>query len=324
MQRPTARAPHPLRRLRKTWAPLCPSRGTWCRKWPCSCFKRCPKSVSSSRLRPPSSPSGGTEGGVQRGGRTDSGDPGYARRRSRRGHRRPPTQPLGAYGAPLPGRLVASMQCFGRVPIEPHRHRRRIVASWREIRRNLLPVKTIPKSAFTTTYWQYRPLGITELAEGLPFSGGFDFSLQLHAHENRWHLRRSLWAGRTRSRARRLLVIATTRDMFDPESWVRCLVVNANTLRLRQDSLGCAVLRGADPWAKDGPLVYRSRQKDVPDDAVWLMVPTDDYRVPSPSWGEGQSTAASRRRCRSSFPIRTATMPTSRDTFGDGSAITAG
>ncbi len=74
--------------------------------------------------------------------------------------------------------------------------------------------------------------------------------------------------------------------MFDPESWVRCLVVNADTLRLPQDNRGCALLRGADPWANDGPLVYRSRQKDVPDDAVWLMVATCDYRVPAPSWGE--------------------------------------
>ena len=218
--------------------------------------------------------------------KTDSGGPDYARRRTRRGHRRPPTQLLRAYGAPLPERLVASMQCFGRSPIEPYRHRSRVVASWRGFRRGLLPVKTIPKSAFTTTYWQYRPLGTTELADGLPFSGGFDFSLLLNSHENRWHLRRSLWAERSRSRARRLLVIATTRDMFDPESWVRCLVVNAGTLRLPQDELGWAVLRGADPWANDGPLVYRSRQKDVPDDAVWLMVPTCNYRLPAPSWGE--------------------------------------
>lgn len=217
---------------------------------------------------------------------TVSGGPDYARRRTRRGHRRPSTQPLRAYGAPLPERLVASMQCFGRAPLELHRHRRRMVRSWRDFRRSLLPSKTTPKSAFTTTYWQYRPFGTTELAAELPFSGGFDFSLLLHAHENRRHLRRSLWAERSRSRVRRLLVIATTQDMFDPESWVRCLVVNAETLRLPQDELGWAVLRGADPWANDGPSVYRSRQKDVPEDAVWLIVPTCDYRLPSPSWGE--------------------------------------
>ena len=217
---------------------------------------------------------------------TDSGDPDFARRRARRGHRRPWTQLSCGYGRRLPERLVASMQCFGRVPIEHYRHRSRVVASWRAAQLNLLPVKTTPKSAFTTTSWRYRPMDSTELAEEHPCCGGFDLSLRLHACENRRHLRRSLQVGRLRSRVNRLIVIASAQDVFEPEVWVRCLVVNVDTLRLPEDSLGYAVLRGADPGTNDGPLVYRCRQKDVPDDAVWLVVPTTDYCAPAPSWGE--------------------------------------
>ena len=83
--------------------------------------------------------------------------------------------------------------------------------------------RRLPKSAFTAVDWQYDPSALTALAAGHPFCGGFELRVRLHRHENRWHLRRSLQVGALRSRSRRLVVIASARDIFDRESWVRCL-----------------------------------------------------------------------------------------------------
>ena len=110
--------------------------------------------------------------------------------------------------------------------------------------------------------------------------------MRVHCGENRRHLQRSLKAGRARARSRRLIAVASARDLFEPESWVRCLVVNADTLQLPADDPGHAVLRSAEPSQSDGPLAYRSRQQDVPEDAVWLVVPTSNYRSPSVWWGK--------------------------------------
>ena len=221
------------------------------------------------------------------------GNPDLAQRPApRRGYRTPLVQPSGPYTAPLPDGLAKSMRFCGRVPLERCRHRRRVVEFWRAARLTLLPVKTVAKSDFTTTDWRFRPLEVTELAEGHPYCGGFEFLLRLHASENRWHFKRSLQVGRLRVRARRLIVIASVQDKFEPMSWVRCLVVNADTLSLPKGSPGHAVLRGAQPSPTEGPPVYRSRRKDVPEDAVWLTVPTSTYRNPAPSWGESTESHA--------------------------------
>ena len=104
------------------------------------------------------------------------------------------------------------------------------MAFWRAARLNLLPTTTSPKSAFTLADWRYEPIASTELSAGQPYCGGFILSVRLHRNENRWHLRRSLMTWRQRSR--RLVVIASAGDMFQPEAWVRCLVVNTDSLNL--------------------------------------------------------------------------------------------
>ena len=48
--------------------------------------------------------------------------------------------------------------------------------------------------------------------------------LRLHCNENRWHLQRSLRIGRSQSRVQRLIVIASVRNLFDPDSWVALLL----------------------------------------------------------------------------------------------------
>ena len=178
------------------------------------------------------------------------------------------------------------MRCFGRAPISHYRHRRWLVAFWRAVKLNLLPAKTLPKSAFTAVDWQCDPSALTVLAAGHPFCGGFELRVRLHRHENRWHLRRSLQVGALRSRSRRLVVIASARDIFDRESWVRCLVVDAETLCLPKQSRRWVAVRGADPSSVDAPVVHRRQHKDVPDGAVWLIVPTSAYCPPAADWWE--------------------------------------
>ena len=119
---------------------------------------------------------------------TATADPGPQQRRSRRGHRRPLTQPSRVRGADMPDKLAKSTGCFGRVPIEQYRHRRRLVAFWRAARLNLLPRRTRAKSAFTAPDWRYEPISSTVLAATHPYSGGFVLRLRVHHHENRWHL----------------------------------------------------------------------------------------------------------------------------------------
>ena len=178
------------------------------------------------------------------------------------------------------------MRCFGRVPVSHYRHQRWLVAFWRAVKLYLLPVKTLPKSAFTAVDWQYEPSALTGLAAGHPFCGGFELRVRLHRHENRYHLRRSLQVEGLRARRRRLFVIASARDLFEPESWVRCLVVDADTLCLPKQSRGWVAVRGADPSSVDAPVVHRRKQKDVPDGAVWLIVPTSAYCPPAADWEE--------------------------------------
>ena len=211
-------------------------------------------------------------------------EPGYARREARRGYRRPRTQPSRTYGAPLPENLPKAMRCCGRAPIEHYRHRLRIVAFWRAARLNLLPAKTIPQVRRSpqrtgdTSQWTARTWPLAIPTARASFSA-CDFTATRTD---------GICAARCRPRACEpdvSSVIASIRDMYQPTAWVRCLTVNADTLRLPKHAQGCAVVRVADPSASDGSIANRRRQKDVPDDAVWLIVAESDYRQPSPNWG---------------------------------------
>ena len=135
------------------------------------------------------------------------------------------------------------------------------------------------------TDWQYLPITTTGLAKRYPYSGGSILRLSLHPHENRSHLKRSLKADKSGGRARRLVVIASVQDMFEPTSSVRCIVVNSYTLHLEEGDPHAVVLLTADPLSV-ADNVHRREQKDVPADALWLIVPTPDYRAPSTIWGQ--------------------------------------
>jgi len=159
------------------------------------------------------------------------------------------------------------------------------MAFGQELRFYLFPRRTRAKSAFTIIDWQYTPLASTDVAEAYPYCGGFVLKFRVHDNENRRHLRRSLRSCRSRTRLKRLVVVASANDMCTPMSWVRCLVVNVEALRLPKRTRGWVVARSADPSLVNGRVWFRSRQITVPDDAVWLVVPESQYVEPSSCWG---------------------------------------
>ena len=150
-----------------------------------------------------------------------------APRQVRRQHRRPTTQLPRTYGNTTPEVLARSIRCSGRVPIDLRKPRPWRPSFWQTIKDLFLSNSTNPKSAFTLTDWQYQPITPTGLAKRYPYSGGSILRLSLHPHENRSHLKRSLKADKSGVRARRLVVIASVQDMFEPTSLVRCIVVNS-------------------------------------------------------------------------------------------------
>ena len=74
--------------------------------------------------------------------------------------------------------------------------------------------------------------------------------------------------------------------MFEPTSLVRCIVVNSYTLHLEEGYPRAVVLLTADPLSLAEPNLHRLEQRDVPADALWLIVPTSNYPAPSTFWGQ--------------------------------------
>ena len=99
-------------------------------------------------------------------GEADSDRPGLARRQPLRSQRQPGNRPARPFQGSTHEKLARSMRCFGRVPISHYRHRRWLVGFWRSVKLSLLPVKALPKSAFTAVDWQYEPSALTGLAAG--------------------------------------------------------------------------------------------------------------------------------------------------------------
>ena len=213
-------------------------------------------------------------------------DENAAPRQIRRQHRRPATQPPRTYGNCTPEVLARSIRCSGRVPIDHRKPRPWRPSFWQTLKDAFVSSSTNPKSAFTLTDWQFQPISPTGLAKRYPYCGGSMLRLSLHPHENRSHLKRSLKADKSGGRARRLVVIASVQDMFKPTSLVRCIVVNAYTLHLEEGDPHAVVIRTADPLSVAESTVRRREQKDVPADALWLIVPRSDYRAPSTIWGQ--------------------------------------
>ena len=211
--------------------------------------------------------------------------PDAAPRQIRHQHRQPATQLPRPYGNCTPEVLARSIRCSGRVPLDRLEQRMWHLSAWQTTKEIFLPSPTNPKPAFALTDWEYEPITPTGPAKHYPYCGGSMLRLSLHRHENRSHLKRSLKADKSGRRARRLVVIASVQDMFEPTSLVRCIVVNSYTLQLEEGGHAVAI-RTADPLSVEEPTVHRCEQKDVPADALWLIVPKSNYRTPSTFWGQ--------------------------------------
>ena len=210
----------------------------------------------------------------------------YTQRPHRRSHRRPLTQPSRPIGLYRPEHMIQSTMRNGRVPVEYYRHPNRFIAWIQRLRVNFFLARSSPKPAFQIMAWSYDPA--TTATPGITHSnsGAFIVSFRLRRTENRWHLRRTFQSGKVIDREARLIAVASVKDLVDKEAWVRCLVVNPYTLSLPKDRIGWCGVHSADPIVCNGPTVYRSKHKDVPDDAMWLIVPDPDHSPPLSVWGQ--------------------------------------
>ena len=213
----------------------------------------------------------------------------YVQRPHRRPHRRPltqPSRPPNPCGMFLPQNLVESIPRSGRVPIENYLHPRKLVNLWRLLRLNFLTFKTAPKPAFLIADWRFEPRYSSQSGTHCRYLGGFILSLTLHQNENRWHLRRSLRHSKGRTRNRRLVAVASAQDLVEPTAWVRCMVVDTDQMDLPKGDYGKVAMASADPLAHNGSTSYRLRQKNVPDDAIWLISIDSSHTEPYASWSQ--------------------------------------
>ena len=220
----------------------------------------------------------------------------YVQRPHRRPHRRPltqPSRPPDPCGTFLPQNLVESIPRSGRVPIENYVHPRKLVNLWRLSRLNFLTFRTAPKPAFLIADWRFEPRHSSQPGTHCRCLGGFILKLTLHQNENRWHLRRSLRHSKGSTRNRRLVVVASAQDLVEPTAWVRCMVVDADQMDLPKGDYGKVALASADPLAHNGSTSYRLRQKNVPDDALWLISIDSSHTEPCANWGQTPELAES-------------------------------
>ena len=220
----------------------------------------------------------------------------YVQRPHRRSHRRSltqPSRPPNPCGTFLPQNLVKSIPRSGRVPIENYVHPRKLVNLWRLSRLNFLTFRTAPKPAFLIADWRFIPRHSSRPGTHGRCLGGFILNLTLHQNENRRHLRRSLRHSKSSIRRRRLVVVASTQDLIEPTAWVRCMVVDTDQMDLPKGDYGKVALASADPLAHNGPTSYRLRQKNVPDDALWLVSIDSSHTEPCANWGQNHESVES-------------------------------
>ena len=220
------------------------------------------------------------------GGGTVAAGEASSKPRVRGSRRRFLTKPATVDGTVRSEALMAAMRDFGRVPAVYSKMRLVPWGLWRDLRLVLFPTGTMPKSAFTVMEWHYRPVESIHSPTRPSYAAGAVLRFVLHVHENRHHLRRSLMTGGSGSRDRRLVVIASAPDLAKPRAWVRCLSIDASRLLLPNDERGHIVVptTGGGRFG-DGPQ-FRCRRHEVPDNALWLVVPATSQHSPTALWGE--------------------------------------
>ena len=183
--------------------------------------------------------------------------------------------------------LVDLVRQTGLVPLKgrPHPSRLRTLDRW--LKRNLFMLDIDPKPAFAIKSWRFDLARDPDSPVFFEHSVGFTLQVELEEGESRSHLLHSLKNGRRGNKrigkrtAPRLVAIAPVEALADPTMWVRCLAVDASA----------AVMPNAQqsmidvPSDYEGGSVFRARQKDVPDHALWLFCRGQGQTQPGPDWG---------------------------------------
>lgn len=206
------------------------------------------------------------------------------RRRHRLGRRTPLTQMAAPIDPPAAWSLAESIGVHRRVPLQYTRPRFWPRALWSWFRRTYTARETDPKSGFPIESWKYK-LGRDLEDEGMFRHGsGFAFEFRLAAGQNGHHLLRS---ARAQKKAKeRMIAIASADEAVNPEAKVRCVLVDAETLRLAGDDPRYAVALSADKPKGGQRRVFRQKNWKIPEDALWLVHPTQPDREPTKEWGQ--------------------------------------
>ena len=202
----------------------------------------------------------------------------------RRPHRHPLFQPVFASAGYQGQALIGLVRQSGCVPLFGYPHPSRIRSAGRWIKRNFWTFDTDPKPAFAITGWDYRrqrDLGSSHFPE---HSIGFILSFELEERESPSHFLHSLKSAKQCEQ--RLVAIAPVEALADPTAWVRCLVVNAYNTDISPDQKRRVAVQATRVTALPNGSVFRARQKDIPDDALWLICRAPAQTPPGPDWGQ--------------------------------------
>ncbi len=145
----------------------------------------------------------------------------------------------------------------------------RVVNFLRQLYINWVCCNTSPKPVFEVINWRYIPVD-TINAEGLyNNSRGSILAIELGPGESSKHFISSLQPKKATNT--RIIVIASSNDMSNNHSWVRCIRVNAFDVKSKDGKPKHIALSSepGDDWTL--PWVFFKKAKDVPKDALWLV-----------------------------------------------------
>ena len=204
------------------------------------------------------------------------------RREHRLGRRTPLTLLAAPIDSPASRSLVDAIGHGHRVPLQLTRPRLRPRALWLWFRRTYTVRETEPKSGFPIESWKYVLGSDPEVEDLFRHGSGFVLEFRLAAGENGNHLMRS---ATSQARAKeRMVAVASAAEAVDPEAMVRCLLVDAETLRLAESDPRYVVVLSADRPKRGQQRVFQRANRDIPEDALWLVHPTPAAN-PTAEWG---------------------------------------
>ncbi len=205
------------------------------------------------------------------------------RREHRLGRRTPLTQMAAPIDSPASRSLAEAISRGRRVPLQPTKPRWRPRALWLWFRRTYTVRETEPKSGFPIESWKYLLDSDPEVEDLFQNGSGFVLEFRLTAGENGCHLLRSATA-QTRAKER-MIAVASAAEAVDPDAKVRCLLVDAETMRLAESDPRYALVLSSDRPKRRQRRVFLRANRDIPEDALWLIYPTQPDREPSADWG---------------------------------------